>query len=375
MKTYKYKLYPSSKTKKILEKQFEDCRYVYNTCISIRKTTYEQTKQSLNYYYFAKQISSWKQTYPELKEIHSQVFQDVLKRVDKTYQSFFRRIKSGDTPGYPRFKNINRYDSITYPQYGNGCFLDGNVLRLSKIGDVKVVLHRQIKGIIKTVTIKRTPTNKWYATFSVKETPNVLQPNNNAIGIDVGLKSFIKFNNGEYISNPKFFKQEESKLKKLQSKKDKLSKTSSKRKKLSKRITYLHEKISNKRSNFAHQLSRQIVNKYSVISVEKLDVKNMMEKSYFAKSIGDAAWTQFRNLLSYKAVEAGRNYIEVNPAYTSQTCSVCGNRKKLELKDRIYECDCCDLKIDRDQNAAINILTVGLHSLNLNKIGFRSPGF
>lgn len=373
MKAYKYKINPTSKTKKILEKQFEDCRYIYNTCIGIKKTTYEQTKQSLSYYYFQKQIPSWKETYPELKEIHSQVLQDVLKRVDKSYQGFFRRIKSGDTPGYPRYKNKNRYDSITYPQYGNGCYLEGNILHLSKIGDIKIVLHRPINGIIKNVTIKRTPTGKWFVTFCVEETPNVLQPNDNAIGIDVGLKSFVKFNNGEEISNPKFFKQEEDKLKKLQSKKDKLPKTSEQRKKLSKKITFLYEKISNKRSDFAHQLSRKIVNKYSVISVEKLDVKNMMEKSYFSKSIGDAAWTQFRNLLSYKAVEAGRNYIEVDPAYTSQTCSSCGNRKKLELKDRVYECDCCGLKMDRDQNAAINILTVGLHSLNLNKMCFRSP--
>ena len=372
IKTYKYRLYPTSKIKKILESQLEECRNIYNALISIKKASYYHTNKSLNYYDFANQLSLWKKEEPELTQLHSQVIQDVLKRVDKAYQNFFRRVKNGETPGYPRFKNKGRYDSLTYPQYGNSCSLDGNVLHLSKIGDVKVVLHRSIEEQIKNLIIKKTSTGKWYVNFFVETTPVVLQPNENAVGIDVGLMSFAKFNSGETIKNPRFLKQDEAKLQRLQSRRDKAPKGSILRKKLSKQIRYLHERIKNKRSDFAHKESRKIVNNYYVIAVEKLNVKNMMEDSYLAKSIGDAAWTQFRNLLSYKAVEAGRRYVEVDPAYTSQTCSNCGNKKKLELKDRIYQCDCCGLKMDRDQNAAINILTVGLHSLNL-PTGFGSP--
>ena len=371
-KTLQYRLYPTKSVKRILENQLSECCFIYNFCLSVRKTTYEQTDKSLNYYDFAKQLPDLKEAFPELKQVHSQVLQDVLKRNDKAYQNFFRRIKQGGAPGYPRYKNKDRYDSITYPQYGNGCSVEGSILHFSKTGDIKMVLHREIEGQIKTVTIRRTKTGKWFVSFVVETEPKRLPANGNAIGLDVGLKSFIKFNNNEDVENPKFFKQDEIKLKKLQSRKDKETNGSRLRKTLSKRVTHLHEKIANKRKDFIHKISRKIVNKYEVIALERLNVKKMMEDSYFAKSIGDAAWTQFRMAVSYKAVEAGRKYIEVDPAYTSQTCSGCGTIKKLELKDRVYKCESCGLELDRDHNAAINILTVGMYSLNLTT-GFRSP--
>jgi putative transposase len=373
LKTFKYRLYPNSKTKKVLEVQLRECRYVYNTYLHTRKISYEQTGKSPNYYDFANQLKFWKREIPELKQVHSQVLQDVLKRVDLAYQSFFRRVRIGSNPGYPRFKNKYRYNSITYPQYGNGCYLEDKILHLSKIGTIKVVLHKPISGKIKSLIVKRDSLNKWYVSFSVETLPNILKQNNNAVGIDVGLKSFAVFDTGEKIENPKFLKQKEDKLSKLQSRRDKTPENSKPRKKLSLRIRYLNKKISNQRSDFAHQLSRKIVNQYYIIAVEKLDVQNMMQNGYLAKSIGDAAWTQFRMLLSYKAEEAGRKYVEVDPAYTSQTCSCCSNKKKLELKDRIYSCDNCGLNLDRDHNAAINILAVGLHSLN-SFPDSRSPG-
>ena len=273
-------------------------------------------------------------------------------------------MKAGEKPGFPRFRGRYRYDSFTYPQLGFK--LLKNVVRLSKIGGVKIKLHRPIEGTIKTCTIKRTPTGKWFATFAcnINRQP-AMQPIEPAIGIDMGLENFATLSNGERVENPRFFRKEEQVLAKAQRRLSAQKKATWARTKARKVVARIHERIANKRHNFCHQLARKIVNRFNTICVEDLSINDMQKNNFrcLNKSISDAAWRIFLDFVEYKAEYAGKRQIKGNPAYTSQDCSQCGTRQKLKLSDREYHCLCCGLSLPRDWNAAINIKTVGLHSL------------
>jgi putative transposase len=239
--------------------------------------------------------------------------------------------------------------------------LHGKFLHLSKIGVVPVILHRKLEGTTKTVTVKRSRTDKWYVTFSCEvDEPKKLKKSKKQVGIDVGLATFATLSNGDKIENPRFFREEEEALARVQQQHAKLAKGTPDRKKHVKAVARVHERITWRRADFAHQNSRRIVNRFGFIAVEGLAVNRMLHNRCLSKSISDAAWSQFDNLLAYKAEWAGRQHVRVNPAYTSQTCSQCGHRQKMPLSDRTYACPCCGLSIDRDLNAAKNILALGL---------------
>jgi putative transposase len=305
----------------------------------------------------------WKESKPELTEVYSQVLQEVVQRVDLAFKAFFRRVKSGEEPGYPRFKGINWYDSLTYPQ--SGFAFEGNVLHLSKIGDIKVWLHRKVDGTIKRLTIKRSSTKKWYVSFLVEDAPNDAVPDSEkAVGIDVGISNFAVFSDGTFIENQRYLASCEKKLATAQSKKDKLPHKSPERRKAAKNVSHIYERLGNLRDNFAHQLSHRIVNDYNIICLEDIDIKNLIEKKpYMAKSVLDASWNRFRTYVTYKAESAGRKVVMVNPAYTSQMCSSCGSMVKKDLSERVHNCPKCGLVMDRDLNAAKNILRLGLQSV------------
>lgn len=309
-------------------------------------------------------LPALKEQRPSLASVHSQVLQNVAVRIDLAFKAFFRRVKASENPGYPRFRGKGRYDSFTFPQ--SGFSLDGNILRLSKIGNVKVVLHRPVEGNIKTCTIKRSSTDKWYVMFSCEWEPTPLPENNEAVGIDVGLHSFATLSTGEHIENPRFFRQEEKALAKAQRKLSKAEKGTLERKKRRKVVARIHERIAWKRQDFIHQHSRRIINRFGIIAVEDIHVKRMLHNHCLAKSISDAAWSGFFQLLAQKAAWATRQFVAVNPAYTSQTCSSCGHRQKMPLSERVFKCPCCGLELDRDHNAAVNILGLGLQSLGIN---------
>ncbi|NVO67687.1 IS200/IS605 family element transposase accessory protein TnpB [Methanofollis tationis] len=243
-------------------------------------------------------------------------------RVDLAFKAYFRRVKAGESPGYPRFKGKGRYDSITYPQYGFK--LDGDRLHLSKIGDVRIVLHRPVEGTIKTLTIRRSATGKWYACFSVEYDPTPAPQKETTVGIDVGLESFATLSSGEKIQNPRFFRTDEKALAKAQRKLSKAEKGTPERKKARKIVAHVHERIANRRLNFAHQISRQLVDRFGTIVFEDLNVKNMQKNHYLAKSIADVAWNMFITITESKAEDAGSRVILVNPRNTSQMCSRCG---------------------------------------------------
>lgn len=362
---FAYRIYPTRKQETQLNQTLEECRWLYNHLLAERKEAYEQTGKSLSLYSQQAAFPTLKTLRPSLQAVHSQVLQNVAVRVDLAFKAFFRRYKEGSDPGYPRFKGHGRYDSITYPQSGFKLDEQGKLYAFS-IGHIKIVLHRPIKGKIKTLTIRRSATGKWYACFSVECESARLPDNEAAVGIDVGLKTFAMLSDGIEIANPRFFRKEEKALAKIQRKHSKLAKGSRERGKHRKAVARVHERIAFKRGNFTHQESRKIVNTYGVICVEDLRVNCLVHNRCLAKSIQDASWSAFFSTLLSKAEEAGRKYVAVNPAYTSQTCSRCGHRQKMPLDTRIFACPCCHTHLDRDLNAALNILALGLQCLGLS---------
>ncbi|MDA2936442.1 transposase [Patescibacteria group bacterium AH-259-L05] len=385
-RTYKYRLYPTKTQQALLESQLSSCRYLYNHFLEQRKNAYEKDKTTITCFDQIKQIPELKKEKPELHEIHSQVLQDVPRRLDKSFQNFFRRVqenKKGKSqkPGYPRFKGKNRYDSLVYPQSGfelkNNKFCpvksdkvgvkQFNRVNISKIGSVKIILHRPIKGTIKTLTIQRTSTHKWYACFSVEinqELPEKTKiesiKQEHMIGIDVGLNSFVTTSQQEKIHNPRYLRESEEQLAKIQRKHSKKKLKSKNRQKSRLKIAALHETINNQRHDFLHKLSTSLVNNFQFIAFEKLNIKGLVRNKYLAKSITDAAWGKFLQMLTYKAEEAGLYAIGVNPQNTSQMCSGCRERVPKTLAVRVHTCPECGLTVDRDINAAKNILTLGL---------------
>jgi putative transposase len=365
-KTFTYRLYPNKQQQRLLDHQLEECRWLYNHLLAERRDAWEKRQESRRLYDQQATLPALKAERPSLANVHSQVLQNVAVRLDLAFQAFFRRVKTGEAPGYPRFRGPGRYDSLAFPQVPVGCRLDAETkrLRIANVGQVKVILHRPLEGTAKTATISRGSTGKWYVCFSCECTePASLPMTGLQVGIDVGLKTFATLSTSAEIANPRFFRHEEQALAKAQRRLSREEKGTPERAKRRRVVARVHERVVWRRGDFAHQHSRQIVNAFDLIAVEDLAVNRMMHNQCLAKSIGDAAWSQFASLLAYKAAWAGRKMVAVNPAYTSQDCSRCGHRQKLSLADRLYSCPCCELILNRDLNASLNILRLGQQSL------------
>ena len=361
-KAFIYRIFPNKRALHQLEAALEECRWLYNDTLAFRKKVWEDETRTASYYETKRRIPVLKLSRPALSTVHSQVLQNVTERVDLAFKAYFRRVKAGEKEvGYPRFKGYGRYDSLTFTQ--SGFKLNDNRLEVSKIGNIKLVLHRPLEGVIKTLTIRRSATAKWYACFSVEVEPKHLPELENEVGIDVGLTTFATLSDGTEIENPRFFRKEEKTLAKVQRKFSKEVKGTPERKFRRKAVARTHERIGFKRSNFSHQHSRKVVNNYGSIFVEDLRLNRMIHNHLLAKSISDAAWSSFFDMMRCKAAEAGRIFIKVNPAYTSQDCSSCGHRQKMPLSERIFNCPSCNLHISRDLNAALNIKALGLQSV------------
>jgi len=368
-KAFRYRLYPTPSQQTVMADTLEICRWVYNETLAIRRHSWGQDKKSLSLYETNKLLTQWKRTNDF--NVFSQVLQEAQQRVDLAFKSFFRRVKNGEKAGYPRFKGKNRYDSFTYTQFGFKLNIETKSLTLSKIGSVKVKLHRPIEGKIKRVAMRRYPTGKWFASFVVECKPVAVQPKDAVVGIDVGLESFATLSTGEKIDNPRFYREEESNLAKAQCR---LSKLKDKKGtvewfKSLKVVRHIHERMSNKRADFIHKASRSVVNRFGVIAFEDLNVKGMQQNNNkgLAKSIADASWGMFINATMNKAEEAGSKVVLINPKLTSQVCSRCGLVTPKKLSERIHRCG-CGLEMDRDLNASINILRLGLQSLGLTAV-------
>ncbi len=371
--TYQFRLYPTKKQITILERWLLWCCETYNAALDERKSAYRMAGISLSYAHQCAELPECKEVRQDLREVPAQVLQDAVKRVDRAFDDFFRRVQEGQKPGYPRFKSRFRYDSLTFKQYQNSFeLLPGNeknkrTLVLAKLGHVKMVMHRTIKGTPKTAIVKRTPTGKWFVSISVEigEEEAVgkrLPVCSEAVGIDVGLSTFAYLSSGEEIANPRFFRMEEAALARAQRKLARTPKGSKQRKKQRKVVARVHERIRNRRKNFIEQEVCKLIQRFGFLAVEALVVRNMLKNPKFAKSIADASWSKFFTYLLDKAEEAGREVVRVNPAYTSQTCSACGHRQPMPLSVRVYECPHCGLVIHRDHNGSKNILAEALQA-------------
>lgn len=351
--SYKYRIFPTKLQTSKIEEVLEQCRYLFNYYLGERKVSWEVCKHGITCFEQMNELPKLKKVYPAMRSAYSQTLQNVARRVDLGMKAFFRRVKNKETPGFPRFKAKGRYSSFLYPD-ADCVKLVGGKIRLPKIGDVEIVLHRPIEGKMKTVCVSRGATGKYYLSISCDNISRETLPiNDKVVGIDVGICKFAALSDGSSVANPRFFESDQKALAKVQRRAQKM-----KNYKPTRRV---HERIANRRGNFHHQTSARLVKRYGRIVVEDLSVAAMLKKRWVDKQILDAGWSDFLAKLSYKAEYAGRIFERVNPAYTSQICSVCGAKTPHELKDCVFECS-CGHREDRDFNAAKNILRLGLQS-------------
>jgi putative transposase len=355
-KTFKFRAYINKEIEHKSNSILEMCRIIYNLCLEQRRSYYAHTKKSISCYDQINQLPDLKDAFPEYKNIPSQTLQDVVERLDKSFKGFFNRIKRGVKSGYPRFRKYGRYDSFTLKNAG--WELIDNKLIIKKIGTFKLKLSREIIGNIKTVTVKRNATGKWFVCFSCDNVPkNILPKTKQSIGIDVGCEAFITDSNGLKIENPRWLNKSQEKLAKAQKELARKERKSKRREKQRIKVAKIHERIANQRRDFQHKVSKHYVENYDVICIEKM--KSWNTYTPLNRSMRDVAWFQFFDMLRYKAEYAGKEVVEINPKNTSQICSGCGAMVPKTLDVRIHSCPHCGLILDRDLNAARNILRVG----------------
>jgi len=378
-KAYKYKLEPTPQQEQAMETTVWRCRTLYNCALEQRKTWWGRGEgKSPTRFQQEAELKAIRAEMPEYDAIHSHVLQDVLARLDKAFQAYFRRVKAGQTPGYPRFQGRSRYHSFTVKEYGNGARLDNGFLVVSKIGRVAVRLHRPLQGTPKTVTISREA-DGWYAIISCESVPmQPLPPTGRETGIDVGLKVFLVTAHGLVVENPRHFRTGEKRLAKADKAVARCQKGSHGRRKALARRAKAHQYVKRQRRDFHHKTALMLVRDNDILYVEDVQVANLLRrpapkpdgnggylpngatrKAGLNKSIQDAGWAQFRTILTSKAACAGKRVDAIPPAYTSQDCSGCGERVPKSLSIRTHVCPSCGLVADRDENAAVNILRAG----------------
>jgi putative transposase len=356
-KTFKEKLRPTPQQERELEVVLWRCRTLYNTVLEQRVTAWQRCHVSVSRFQQEAELKDLRAVFPEYAAIHSHVLQDVLARLDKTYQAFFRRLKAGEKPGFPRFKGrySNRYRSFTFKEYGNGARLDNGALVLSRIGRVAVPWSRLLEGTPKTVTVSKEA-DGWYVSFSCDEVPVYPLPETGQeTGIDLGLESFATLADGAMIRNPRCYRRAERYLAKCQRRVSRRKKGSHRRRKAVCWLAKAHQRVQRQRQDFHHKTALQLVRHYDTIYHEELQVRNMVRNHHLAKSISDAGWGAFLAILAFKAASAGKRVVAVDPAFTSQACSGCGVTVQKGLSVRWHRCPECGTSLHRDHNAAKNI--------------------
>ncbi len=365
-KAFKYRLYPNRAQTEALSEILETHRRLYNAGLDERRAAWENERHSVRYTEQSARFKEERRSNEFYARLNFSSAQATLRRLNLAFEAFFRRVKAGENPGYPRFKGRSRFESICFPSYGDGCRMredeQGRArLYLQNIGQIKVKLHRPWEGTIKTVTVKRE-VDKWYVILSCDlgevTTPCHRGP---AVGIDLGLKAFLVTSDGWKVDPPRFYLEAQTRLRRLQRRVARRKKGSGRWRKACRDVARLHGHIANQRRDFHHKTARTLVQQYGTIYVEDLNIKGIA-RTRLAKSTHDVGWGQFVNILSSKAEEAGAQVKRVDPAYTTQACSRCGAipEVRLTLRDRMYSCDSCGFTADRDENAALNVLAVGL---------------
>jgi putative transposase len=352
-------MYPNRLQEAQLDLTLDTCRHLYNTALADRKNAYETEGISRSYEDQAAILTAERRN-GNFTGIYAHCLQDVLRRLDKSFKAFFRRVKAGEKPGYPRFKGRGWYKSFTYPDSGTGYKLEGTKLTLSKIGSIRIFKHREVEGKIKTCTIKKDNLGQWFAILVTEiDDPKPIEPNT-TIGVDVGLKSLVTLSTGEAIQYPKYYVQAEQKLTVAQRNLSRKKKGSANRRKAKIRVAKIHQRVKSLRDEFLHQVSRKLVDSADMVVFENLNISGMLKNHHLAKHIQDHSWGKLIQFTQGKAAKAGKVVELVDARYTSQKCSQCGIMVTKTLADRTHLCPNCGLKMDRDLNASLNIRTLGL---------------
>jgi len=356
--SFKYRLQPTQAQVEVLEEQLRICRWTYNTlldyCIDQRKAGKgTPTHESLTYL-----LPTMKARTPELSTVFSQILQNICKRIRRGFENYWARLNHGLKASVPHFKDRHHYRSLTYPQ--SGFSLRDGWLKLSKIGTLKLIRHRPIEGKVKTLTIKRTPTGKWYATFSCEVEPKPIPNREKAVGIDFGLIHLVALSDGTTFEAPRTYRHIEAQSRRAHRSLSRKVKGSKNRGKARVRLARVEEKAKDRRRDLSNKIARSIVNRYEMIIVEDLRMDNMRRSRRLSKSIGDAGWGLLRSALTYMAEWSEGVMVLVDPRSTSQLCSGCGSLVPRDLSERVHRCPVCGLMLDRDVNASRNILKRGL---------------
>ena len=360
-RAFKYRLFVNVNQERELGIMLESHRRLYNACLGQRKTTYEEEKRSVKYAEQSAWFKAERVANPYFARLNFSSAQSTMRRLDKAFAHFFRRVKEGaGEPGYPRFKVRDRFNSIEFPSHGDGIRLAGNRLRVQHVGTIRVKLHRSVKGEIKTLTLKREA-GKWHVIAScdlgeAPVKPSALPP----VGIDVGLESFLTASNGKSEPNPRYLKEALPELRRAGRAVSRKKKGGGNRREAVRRLQKIHTRVKNLRREHHYQVACRLVLAYGLIAAERLNVQGMLRSRRFSRAISDAGWSGFLNILRHKAESAGVQYVEVDPRGTSQECSQCGQEVRKDLSVRWHDCPNCGLSLHRDHNAALNILARGL---------------
>lgn len=357
IRVFKYRLYPTVAQASELEAQLREAARLYNAALQERRDAWRMQKKSIGFYEQDAQLGAIRAA-GDLAIPSFKVARDVLRRVDLAFRAFYRRAKSGQAPGYPRFRSARRYDSLTFTGHVGQHWVRGCRVVLFGVGAVKLKVHRPLEGSVRAVTVRRAA-GRWYVYFAAEVDAQPLPATGVAVGVDVGLAAFAVLSTGETIPNPRYFRNGQAALRVAQRRVARRSRGSNGRRKAVRLLRHVHEHIQQQRRDFHHKVSRSLVNRFDLIAVEDLNVKGLAG-GILAKAVQDAGWGQFLRLLSEKAAKAARVVVAVDPAGTSQRCSGCGDQVPKTLGVRWHNCPRCGLLLGRDHNAALNILRAGM---------------